>query len=66
MESLIELANGGHGHGGGTNTEMLLSSVAMLVLGAVFFVQKTVKTPVAAAFVIAGLIFGVGAFTFGS
>ncbi len=49
---------------GGPDIEMLLLSVALLLLAIVFFVQKSVKPQVPVFLLLASVALGVGAFVF--
>jgi hypothetical protein len=47
---------------GGPQVEMLIFSVALVVLGVIFFVQKSASTWVSAMLIVAGLALAVAAF----
>jgi len=62
MTSGAVLAHGAT-HGSGPDVELLFFGGALIVLGIVFFVQKSAKPQVSIVLVLAGLALGVGAFT---
>ena len=53
-----------HGAEGGANLEALILAVPLVVLGVVFFVQKSAKPIVSVVLVLAGFAIGAGGLTF--